>query len=115
MIRAGKTIRASFGAAVIAVGLLGCTTTPMWDPGAPDALTKEHYDLVRAAIEAKSQIDAEAAFYLLRSDALRLRTNTLAVQAALVSLYRASGQVERGDWDAALNNVLALKATYGRP
>jgi hypothetical protein len=78
-------------------------------------LTVEHYGLAMAAIVAKSKLDAQAAFHLLRDDVLRMRTNTLAVQASLAQLYRASNQVDREDWAAARDTTLALKRDYGRP
>jgi len=121
---ASNSLRISvwLGSAILAIGLLGCTAAPggdpgatRWDPGAPDALTVEHYGMAMAAIEAKSKNDAQAAFYLLRSDVLRMRTNTLQVQAALAQLYKASNQVDREDWAAALNITHALKIAFGRP
>jgi hypothetical protein len=104
-----------FSPAILIVGLVGCNSVQRWDPGAPDALTVDHYGLAVAAIEAKSQQDAQAAFYLLRADVLRMRANTLSVQAALAQLYRASNQVDREDWVAARNSTFALKGAYGRP
>ncbi len=67
----GEALRLA-SAAALAVGLLGCTSIPTWNPGAPDALTHEHYDLANAAIEAKSKLDAQAAQALV---ALRHRTD----------------------------------------
>jgi hypothetical protein len=66
-----------------------------------------------AAIETKTKPDAQAAFYLLRDDVLRMRNNTLAVQASLAQLYRASGR-QRGLGRGACI-TLALKLDYGRP
>jgi hypothetical protein len=101
--------------AILILGLFGCNSVQGWDPGAPDALTAEHYRLAIVAVEGKSQQDAQAAFYLPRTDVLRMRTNTLSLQAALAQLYRASNQVDREDWVAARNSTLALKSAYGRP
>jgi hypothetical protein len=102
-------------AAVVAAGLLGCVSTgPSWNPGAPDAATVEHYTLAINAIQAKSQPDAQAAFYLLRSDAMRMRTNTLHLQAALAILYSVSNAVDKEDWATAQRGADALHASYGR-
>jgi hypothetical protein len=102
-------------AAMMAVGLVGCASTgPSWNPGAPDATTVEHYTLAMKAIQAKSQYDAQAAFYLLRSDAMRMRTNIVDKQAALAILYSVSNAVDKEDWATALNGALALNASYGK-
>ena len=93
----------------------GCTSIATWNPGAPDALTTEHYDLAKAAIEAKSKHDAQAALYLLRSDIERMRTNAPTMMAALARLYGVSNAVDKEDWGAARNGILELKASYGRP
>jgi hypothetical protein len=76
----------SLGAAIFVVVHPGCTSTPTWEIGAPDALTVEHYELARTAIEAKSKEEAQAAFYLLRSDVLRMRTNSLTAMVTLEHL-----------------------------
>jgi hypothetical protein len=81
---------------------------------APDATTVEHYTLAVKAIQAKSQPDAQAAFYLLRSDVMRMRTNTLDVQAALAILYSVSNAVDKEDWTTAEGGALVLQATYGK-
>ena len=102
-------------AAMIAVGLVGCVSAgSSWSPGAPDAETVEHYTLAIKAIQAKSQNDAQAAFYLLRSDALRMRTNIVDKQAALAILYSVSNAVDKEDWATAQNGALALQASYGK-
>jgi hypothetical protein len=93
----------------------GCTSIATWNPGAPDALTTEHYDLAKAAIEAKSKHDAQAALYLLRSDIERMRTNAPTMMAALARLYGVSNAVDKEHWGAARNGILELKASYGRP
>jgi hypothetical protein len=101
--------------AIVAIGLVGCaSTSATWNPGAPDATTVEHYTLAVKAIQAKSQPDAQAAFYLLRSDVMRMRTNTLDVQAALAILYSVSNAVDKEDWTTAQGGALALQATYGK-
>jgi hypothetical protein len=102
-------------ALVLVVGLVGCASTPTWSPGAPDALTTEHYGHAKAAIEAKSKNDAQAALFLLRSDALRMRTNTLEMQYSLARLFGVTNAVDREDWDTALNRLLQLKGSYGNP
>jgi hypothetical protein len=103
------------GTTVLVMGALGCTQTPMWDPGAPDPMTVEHYVLARTAVDAHSKPDAQAAFYLLRSDVMRMRTNTLALQSALARLYRASNNVDKEDWSAANSSLLSLQRDFGRP
>ena len=101
--------------ALIAVGLVGCVSaSPTWSPGAPDAPTVEHYTLAMKAIEAKSQYDAQAAFYLLRSDVMRMRTNIVHLQAALAILYSVSNAVDKEDWATAQRGALALQASYGK-
>jgi hypothetical protein len=102
-------------AAALAVGLLGCSSIQTWDPGAPDALTTEHYDLTKAAIDAKSKLDAQAALQLLRADVQRMRTNAQTMMAALARLYGVSNAVDREDWSAARNGILELDRSYGRP
>jgi hypothetical protein len=110
-----EVIRVWLNAAIIAVGLAGCVSTgPSWNPGAPDAPTVEHYTLAMKAVQAKSKPDAQAAFYLLRSDVMRMRTNTLDQQAALAILYKVSNAVDKEDWATAQNGVLALAASYGK-
>jgi hypothetical protein len=108
-----KTV--SLNAAIMAFGLVGCvSTSPKWNPGAPDAETVEHYTLAMNAIQAKSQNDAQAAFYLLRSDAMRMRTNIVDLQAALAILYSVSNAVDKQDWAAAQRGADALHASYGK-
>ena len=102
----------------LVASLFGCaSTTPIetWNPGAADALTVQHYAQAHSAIEAKAKLDAQAAMYLLRSDVLRMRTNSLSMQAAAASLYGVSNAVDREDWGDALKLLQALKATYGHP
>jgi hypothetical protein len=102
-------------AVMMAVGLVGCVSTgPTWNPGAPDAITVEHYTLAMKAIQAKSQNDAQAAFYLLRSDVMRMHTNVVDLQAALAILYSVSNAVDKEDWATAERGALALQASYGK-
>jgi hypothetical protein len=113
MTQVGKMVW--LNAAIIAVGLVGCaSTSPTWNPGAPDATTVEHYTLAMKAIQAKSKPDAQAAFYLLRSDVMRMRTNVVDLQAALAILYVVSNAVDKEDWATAQNGALALQASYGK-
>src|SRR5208282_2265554 len=86
--------------AVIAINsLLGCATSaPTWSPGAPDETTAEHYISAVQAIDQKNQADAQAAFYLLRSDVMRMRTNIVHMQSALATLYSVSNAVDKEDW-----------------
>jgi hypothetical protein len=101
--------------AMIAVGLVGCASTgATWSPGAPDATTVEHYTLAIKAVQAKSKPDAQAAFYLLRSDVMRMRTNTLELQSALAILYTVSNAVDKEDWTTAQRGALSLQASYGK-
>ena len=102
------------GALALLVGLLGCSSTPTWDPGAPDAMTAEHYALAQKAIDAKSKHDAQAALYLLRTDVMRMRTNTVEMQIALARLYGAANAVDKEDWAAARPALQTLRANYGR-
>ena len=98
-------------AAALVVGLLGCSTTRTWEPGAPDAATAEHYSLALAAIDARAKADAQAALYLLRTDILRMRTNTLEMQAALARVYAVTNAVDKEDWGTARKGVEALAAS----
>ena len=102
------------GAAALLVGLLGCSSTPTWDPGAPDAQTAEHYSMAQKAIDAKSLHDAQAALYLLRTDVMRMRTNAVEMQIALAALYAVANAVDKEDWAAARAALQALGANYGR-
>ena len=102
-------------AAVLLLGLVGCASTPTWNPGDPDALTIEHYALAQSAIEARSKQDAQAALYLLRADVNRMRTNAQSMTAALSRLYGVTNAVDREDWSAARDGLLELKGNYGRP
>jgi hypothetical protein len=110
------TRRASLwiGALALLVGLFGCSSTPTWDPGAPDAMTAEHYALAQTAIDAKSKQDAQAALYLLRADVMRMRTNTVEMQVALARLYGVTNAVDKEDWTAARAALQTLQANYGR-
>ena len=102
------------GIVALLVGLLGCSSTPTWDPGAPDAMTAEHYSLTQSAIDAKSKQDAQAALYLLRADVMRMRTNTVEMQLALSRLYGVTNAVDKEDWTAARAGIQTLRANYGR-
>ena len=102
------------GALALLVGLFGCSSTPTWEPGAPDAMTAEHYALTQKAIDAKSKQDAQAALYLLRADVMRMRTNTVEMQIALASLYTVTNAVDKEDWTAASTALHTLGTTYGR-
>jgi hypothetical protein len=115
MMRHGLSLSVLLGAATFVVGLPGCTSTPTWEVGAPDALTVEHYQLAQKAIEAKSKEEAQAAFYLLRSDVLRMRTNSLTTVVTLEHLYRTSNKIDKEDWGAARSDLQALKIAFGRP
>ena len=101
-------------AAALLVGLLGCSSTPTWDPGAPDAMTAEHYALTQKAIDAKSRPDAQAALYLLRTDVMRMRTNAVEMQVALARLYGVANAVDKEDWNAARAALQTLATNYGR-
>ena len=113
MMQVGKIVWLNL--AIVAIGLVGCaSTTPTWNPGAPDATTVEHYTLAMNAIQSKSKPDAQAAFYLLRSDVMRMRTNIVDIQAALAILYVVSNAVDKEDWATAQSGALALHASYGK-
>ena len=102
------------GAVALLIGLFGCSSTPTWDPGAPDAMTAEHYALTQKAIDAKSKQDAQAALYLLRTDVMRMRTNTVEMQIALARLYGVANAVDKEDWTAARAALQTLAVNYGR-
>ncbi|MGB8435518.1 MAG: hypothetical protein WCE38_14765 [Burkholderiales bacterium] len=98
----------------LVAGLLGCSSTPTWDPGAPDAMTAEHYSLALSAIDVKAKQDAQAALYLLRNDVTRMRTNSVEMQLALAHIYGVTNAVDKEDWGAARKGLEALAARYGR-
>ena len=102
------------GAVALLVGLFGCSSTPTWEPGAPDAMTAEHYALAQKAIDAKSLHDAQAALYLLRADVMRMRTNVVEAQIALAALYAVTNAVNKEDWAAARPALETLRVNYGR-
>lgn len=108
--------------AVLVVGLTACTSTPSsgsakvtatWSPGAPDALTSEHYQLAVAAIDKRVKTDAQAALNLLRDDVTRLRTNSYDMMSAMARLYGVSNAVDAGDWEKARAGIRELQAEYG--
>ena len=74
-------------------------------------MTADHYALAKTAIEAKNEHDAQAALYLLRSDILRMATDSLTMQAALANLYGVTNAVDKEDWDKAHSRLLGLKET----
>jgi hypothetical protein len=113
-----NSIRRAFalvlGSSALVTVLLGCSSTPTWVPGAPDALTAEHYALAVSAIDANSKHDAQAALYLLRSDVLRMQTNIVEQQLALSRMYVAINAVDKEDWPAARSAIQVLAVSYGR-
>lgn len=100
---------------VLTAGSVGCSTAPTWDPGAPDALTVEHYTLAQNAIDAKRLQDAQGALYLLRNDVTRMRTNAAEMQLALSRLYVVTNAVDKQDWTEARKALEVLRTQYGRP
>lgn len=102
--------------AILVLCLAGCaatSTTATWNPGQPDAMTTEHYNLAVAAIDKRAKTDAQAALHLLRDDVSRMRTNAPSMMAALAVLYGVSNAVDAGDWEKARAGILGLKSTYG--
>jgi len=71
--------------------------------------------MAKTAIDESDKESTQAAFFVLREDVLRMRSNTLQVQAALVMLDHVSDAVDNGDWDAACKDILALREAFGRP
>lgn len=121
--RINRQLGALLCAAMLAFSVAGCATAPTggstpgttsWSPGAPDALTSEHYQLAVAAIDKRSKTDAQAALHMLRDDVSRMRTNAPSMMAALALLYGVSNAVDAGDWDKARMRILELQASYGR-
>ncbi len=102
--------------AILVLGMAACaanSTTAMWSPGQPDAMTTEHYNLVVAAIDKRAKTDAQAALHLLRDDVSRMRTNTPSKMAALAQLYGVSNEVDAGNWEKARAGILELSSSYG--
>ena len=110
-----RRLHVLLGTVAFLAGMVGCSSTPMWEPGAPDALTAEHYALALSAIDAKVKPDAQAALYLLRTDVMRMRTNTVDAQVALARLYAVANAVDKEDWAAARSSIEVLRTSYGRP
>ncbi len=110
----GRGLSVLLAAAALVAGLLGCSSTPTWDPGAPDAMTAEHYSLALSAIDAKAKPDAQAALYLLRNDVTRMRTNSVEMQLALARIYAVTNAVDKEDWGTARKGLEVLAASYGR-
>ena len=113
---------ALLGVAIVVFGLAACTSTPSngstkitatWSPGAPDALTSEHYQLTVAAIDKRVKTDAQAALNLLRDDVSRMRTNAYDMMSAMARLYGVSNAVDAGDWEKARAGIRELQAEYG--
>jgi len=104
-----------FSAAIVAIGFFGCTSDLTWTPGRPDERTVDVYRAAMVAIEAKSKIDAQAALQLLRNDVTRMNADTATIQKKLAGLDAVSDAVNREDWDAARNRLLALKSSSGQP
>jgi hypothetical protein len=113
---------ALLGVAIVAFGLAACATAPLdgstkvtatWSPGAPDALTSEHYQLTVAAIDKRAKTDAQAALNLLRDDVSRMRTNAPDMMSAMARLYGVSNAVDAGDWEKARVGIRELQAEYG--
>ena len=99
---------------VAALLIAGCATTSSWDPGYPDAATIEAYELAKKAVKEKKREDAQAALRLLSDNVLRLRVDTLSLQASLARIYGIENAVNAGDWDKALSRLKAGQARWGR-
>ena len=115
MTSTARKIYALFSAAIVAVGLFGCTSGLTWTPGRPDETTVDIYRAAMVAIEAKSKLDARTALHLLRNDVTRMNADTVTIQEKLAGLDAVSDAVDREDWDAARNRLLALKSGSGQP
>lgn len=107
----------------VAFGLTACATTSTtestkttasWKPGAPDAITSEHYNLAVGAIDKRAKTDAQAALNMLRDDASRMRTNAPDMMAALARLYGVSNAIDAGEWEKARTGIEALHVEYGQ-
>jgi len=109
-----RRVHVLLGTVALVAGLVGCSSTPTWEPGAPDALTAEHYALALSAIDARVKPDAQAALYLLRADVTRMRTNAPEMQVALARLYAVTNAVDKEDWAAARTYMDMIRASYGR-
>ncbi|MGA8279697.1 MAG: hypothetical protein WB853_02275, partial [Desulfobacterales bacterium] len=50
------------GIALFVIALGGCASTaPVTGPGTPDETQRQHYEMLKSAIEAQSKVDALAA------------------------------------------------------
>ncbi len=112
---AGRKIYLFISTAIVVAVLFGCTTGITWDPGMPDKMTVENYRAAMTAIDTKSKIDAQAALYLLRNDVTRMRANSATIQEKLAGLDGVIAAVDKEDWDAARNRLLALRTEYSQP
>ena len=109
-----RRLHVLLGTVAFLAAMIGCSSIPTWEPGAPDAMTAEHYALALSAIDAKVKPDAQAALYLLRADVTRMRTNTVDKQVALSRLYAVTNAVDKEDWAAARTSMEVLRTSYGR-
>ena len=101
---------------ILAMGGCASTATGKADPGpgSPDAVQLQHYQMVKAAIEAKSRNDALAAISLFEADMYRWRTNTMSLMSAMAELVPLTEAVDKGDWDLSNKLFAGLKLKYGR-
>jgi hypothetical protein len=76
--------------------------------------SKQHWDVVMAGIQAKSDGDAHAGLNLLSADARSMQFTNNDRDYMLERLQRVSRQVDNNDWTAAKDELQSLRWRYGR-
>jgi hypothetical protein len=101
------------GIAVFILGLGGCASTaPMTGPGTPDEMQRQHYEMLKSAIEAQSKVDALAALALLQADVSRWKVPWPHIAKAWADLATLTDSVNKEDWDLVNKQFLDLKKYY---
>jgi hypothetical protein len=111
-----STMGVFLSAAVLISVLAGCASTaPTTGPGTPDAVQSQHYEMLKAAIEAKSKNDALAALALLDADVSRWQVSWTVIASTMHDQTSLTDAVNEEDWTLANERFLSLKAKYGHP
>ena len=101
--------------------LSGCSTAPppfllpMWSSQAPTKYDiKDHWDMTMAGVEAQSPPHTREGLALLTSDARSTPMDSADRQYAMERLQRVSFYIDQDDWQAAKDQLVALRWRYGR-
>jgi uncharacterized protein YceK len=91
----------------------GCASTaPVTGPGTPDETQRQHYEMLKSAIEAQSKVDALAALALLQADVSRWQVPWPHIAKAWADLATLTDSVNKEDWDLVNKQFLDLKKYY---